>query len=282
MMITGIASLGLATLVSAAPLALAALGGLATEAACSLSIGLEGAMLVGAFSSAAVGATAGLGGGLASGTAAGAALCLLAGAAAIGLGADVFVAGLAANLLAPGIVSVISQAAFGTKGVLPAPAIRAGQGLILLVLVLAIILLVIILAKSVFGLRLRAAGEGGEVAEAAGIHGSRYRLSAHLIAGASAGLAGACLASGIGAYAPGMTTGRGWIALVAVFLGARRCSGVIAASLLLGLLFALSNIAQGFWSGASGAELVQALPYAATAFAFVAWGLGDFRKRGRT
>jgi general nucleoside transport system permease protein len=280
-----LASLGASTLSAAAPLAMAALGGLATEAAGSLSIALEGYMLAGAFAAAACGQAAGsLGLGMLAGAAAGLGISALVAAAALWLRADAFVAGLAANILAPGLVSVVSQAAYGTKGVLAAESLRTGPWAIISVLSLASLALALILSRSVFGLRLRAAGEGDEIALAAGISSARYRFAAHLIAGAAAGLAGAALAAGIGAYVPGMTNGRGWIALVAVFLGARRAGGVAAASLFFGFLFALSNFAQAFPGGgaADASELLQALPYIATSLALVIWrSLERGRKGGR-
>jgi simple sugar transport system permease protein len=276
-------SFWLSALSSAAPLALAALGGLATEAAGSLSIGLEGYMLVGAFAAAACGQAVGSAWiGIAAGALAGMLLSSLVAAAHRYLEADVFVAGLAANILAPGIVSVISQAAYGTKGVLAAESIRAGGGGILALLAVSSLVLVLLLSRSVFGLRLRAAGEGDEIARAAGIDSQSYRFAAHLIAGASSGLAGAALAVGVGAFVPGMSTGRGWIALVAVFLGARRSAGVVAACLVFGSLFALSNLAQSFTGpGGDATELLQALPYVATALALIAWKSIERRHKGR-
>lgn len=287
-MMARMASFALSALLSAAPLCLAALGGLATEAAGSLSIALEGYMLVGAFAAAACGQAAGsFAVGMAAGTLAGTLLSLIVASVHRYLRADVFVVGLAANILAPGIVSVLSQAAYGTKGVLPAAAIRAGNGGSLILLGISSLALAMLLSRSVFGLRLRAAGEGDEVAKAAGISSAAYRFAAHLIAGASSGLAGASLAAGIGAFVPGMSTGRGWIALVAVFLGTRRSIGVAAACLLFGILFAVSNLAQAF-AGPDAAssvvgdatELLQALPYIATALALVVWKRVEHRNKG--
>jgi general nucleoside transport system permease protein len=277
----GIGSFLLAAVGTAAPLTVTALGGLATELAGSLSIALEGSMLVGAFAAAAIGHAAGsLFLGLAGGTAAGILLSALVAAVGIGLGADLFVAGLAANLLAPGAVSVISQAIYGTKGVLPAEAIRMGPGLALVVQGTAIAVLALFLSRSVFGLRLRAVGEGEDVARAAGILRGPYRVASLLLSGAAAGLAGAALASGIGAFVPGMTTGRGWIALVALFLGSRRPGGTVVACLALGLLFAAANLFQGLFPGgaASSAELLQALPYLAATIALAAWKAATKRK----
>lgn len=284
MIIEALASLGLSTLSSAAPLGLAALGGLATASAGSLSIALEGCMLVGAFAAAAVGrATGDVVLGMAAGSLAGLLLASLVGAAALGLKADVFVAGLAANILAPGLVSVISQASYGTKGVLAAEALHSKEASVLALLLASVLILALVLTRSVFGLRLRVAGEGDEVAKAAGISSGSYRFAAHLIAGAASGLAGAALAAGIGAYVPGMSTGRGWIALVAVFLGGKKPRGALVACLLFGLLLALANLAQGIAiPGASYlAQLLPAIPYAATAILLIAWQSANRRREGR-
>jgi simple sugar transport system permease protein len=283
MIADSLASLGLSALGSAAPLGLAGLGGLATESAGSLSVALEGCMLVGAFSAAAAAkATGDMAFGLAAGALAGLLLSSLVGAVALGLNADVFVAGLAANIFAPGIVSVVSQSAYGTKGVLTAEALRAGDLERLAILACSACILALFLSRSVFALRLRAVGEGNEIAKAAGISSRPYRFAAHLMAGAASGLAGAVLAAGIGAYVPNMSSGRGWIALVAVFLGGKKPGGVLLAALLFGLLFALADSAQGvaFPGASSGAELFQAIPYAATAVALVLWKRAEGGRKG--
>ena len=95
------------------------------------------------------------------------------------------------------------------------------------------------------------------------------------------------MAAGVGAYVPGMSTGRGWIALVAVFFGARRSSGVIAACFLFGLLFAAANSVQALGGAASASsglseasELLQALPFAATAMALALWKRTERNARG--
>jgi general nucleoside transport system permease protein len=281
-----LASLVASTLGQTAPLLVAALGGLFTAPAGSLSVALGGSMLAGAFAAAAVGGPAqNLALGLAAGLVAGALLSSLVAAAAIALRADVFVAGLAANLLAPGAASAMSQAIFGTKGVLPAEAMAAGaasltnggwnalgQGPAFFALLAAAAILALIHAKSVFGLRLRACGDGEEAALSSGLAPDRYRFAAHIVSGAASGLAGAALTCGVAAFVPGMSAGRGWIALVAIYLGGRKPGGTALSCLLFGFLFAAANAAQGLYeAAASGAELLQALPYLATAIAFVVW-----------
>ena len=293
-----LASLLADSISAAAPLAVAALGGLLTEAAGSLSVALEGSMLVGAFAAAAAAkASASFLVGAAASVGAGVGLSLLVGLAAGLLRADVFVAGLAANLLAPGLVSLISGALYGTKGVLPAPALLTsshidgpfarlpllgpaifGQETMVYVLAAAALILRTLHSRTVFGLRLRAAGEGNEAARAAALEPAPYRLAAHLIAGAAAGLAGAAFASHVGAFVPGISSGRGWIALVAVYLGAKRPGGVVLACIGFGFLIALSDAAQGF--AAAPAELLGALPYVATAIALTLWKRAARRETG--
>lgn len=275
------------TLIIAAPLALAAIGGLSTALSGSLSIALEGCMSIGAFAAAMVGRSFGLYAGLAAGAGSGAMLSLIVGGISLGLKADVFVAGLAANLLAPGLVSMLSQAAFGTKGVVSAEAMRSGPWPILLVTVLIILVEALLLNGTVFGLRLKASGSasGDDASRAAGISPSRYRLSAHLLAGASAGIAGAALTAGVGAFVPGMVTGKGWLALVAVFLGTRTVLGTLAACLLFGFLLALANAGQALWTNTfaiNAVELLEAIPYLAAAAALVIWRSLEKRKKARS
>ncbi|MBL8967289.1 MAG: hypothetical protein JNG85_09780, partial [Spirochaetaceae bacterium] len=163
MSLEGFTRLVSAGVAAGAPIALAALGGLLTEAAGALSVALEGAMLAGAFAAAAVAvATGNAALGLAAGLLAGAFLGLLVGFAAGRLRADVFVAGLAANLLAPGAASLLSEELFGTKGVIPAPSLAGAP--VLAIMALAALVIVAASALTPFGLRLRAVGERNEAA----------------------------------------------------------------------------------------------------------------------
>ena len=72
-------------------------------------------------------------------------------------------------------------------------------------------------------------------------------------------LAGAFLSLRIDAWVPGMSSGRGWIALVIIWLGFRRPMGVLIASYLFALTEIISGQAQGRWN--APASLLLALPY---------------------
>ncbi|HUX41222.1 MAG TPA: ABC transporter permease [Rectinemataceae bacterium] len=264
---------GTSSVAAALPIILAAMGGLFTESAGSLSVALEGAMLAGAFTAVGVATATGstllaMGAALTAGLFVGA----LLGQVSTRLKADVFVAGLAVNLLVPALVSLLSSALFGTQGVVNLPQGVAGHALssdgsTALALFFACLLLWATHDLTPLGLRLRAAGERGEAARAAGLDRDGLRRLAHLVAGAASGLAGSWLALSVAAFVPGMSAGRGWIALVAIYLGGRRPLGILGASLGFGLLLSLSNRAQSV--ALVPPELLPALPYLVTLAAYL-------------
>ena len=276
---------GGAAAVAGLPILLAGLGGLFTESAGSLSVALEGAMLAGAFASVAMAsATGSVPLAMLAALVAGLAVGLVLGQVSTRLHADVFVAGLALNLLVPALLAILSAFFFGTQGVVNLPRGAAGSalsqdGLSGLALVLVAALLWAAHDLSPIGIRLRAAGEKGEAASAAGLNRDGLRRFAHLVAGGASGLAGAWLALSVAAFVPGMSAGRGWIALVAIYLGGRNPLGTIVASLGFGLLLSLSNRAQSF--ALIPPELLPALPYLVTLAVYLAslWRRSAARKR---
>jgi simple sugar transport system permease protein len=284
-------------LAAAAPLLFAALGGLFTELSGLLNIALEGLMLIGAFASAAVaGSTQSLALGLAAGVAASTLVAAFYGLVTIRGRANEFVTGLAANLLASGLAVVLSAQLFKTKGILAldleplpelAPALAGrlpflgkllfGHNALVYASWLAVPLAALVIAKTPFGLRLRAAGSNPKALLAQGLKPERYRFAAVLISGGASGLAGACLSLSLAAYVPNMSSGRGWIALVAIYLGGRKSSGVAASCLAFALADSFANYAQGFLKVPS--DFILALPYAVTFLALVA---GAAIRRGRS
>lgn len=285
------------TLAIALPILLAALGGLFTEAAGILNVALEGLIVAGAFAFAvAAEGTGSLALGVAAALACSAALALLAAAAADRLSANPFVAALAVNLLVAGAVGLASEHVFGTKGVVPldsllSPRLDLGffsripflgsvlfrQRGISYLLAAACGAAAVAYSATPFGLRLRALGMKEGSLRIAGVDPRSVRYWAYALSGAACALAGVSLARSIGAWVPNIASGRGWIALVIVYLGRKRPAGLFLAALGFGFLFSLSNAAQSLLSVPQ--ELVLVLPYAATAAAALS---GGARTRGRT
>ena len=247
-----------ATVRTATPLALAALGEVLVERAGLINIGLEGAILAGAFG-ALVGATAG---GVATGYAGAVAGGLIVGAlfalCVVALRADQIITGTALTLLSVGATGTLYRALYGSSGAaltLPTSAPLQIPGLssmpvvgtalfaqppITYVAYLLAPALAWWLARTHTGLALRAIGERPEAAAAAGIPVNRLRVLAVLAGGALGGLAGGTLVlAQAGTFVENMSAGRGFIAIAIVVLGRWRPLGVALGALVFGAASAL-------------------------------------------
>ena len=92
---------------------------------------------------------------------------------------------------------------------------------------------------------IRACGGKPDLLKSRGVDPDRIRKATVLISGALAALAGAALSLRLGVYVPGMSAGKGWVALVAIFLGYRTIPGLIPACLFFALAEGAANRAQG-------------------------------------
>jgi general nucleoside transport system permease protein len=253
---------------TATPLALAALGETIVERAGVINLGLEGVILAGAFG-ALVGASAGTVGGITVGLAAGLITAAVFAAFALGVRADQIIVGTAVTLLATGLTGTLYRTVYGPAGAalsiptlapLPIPLLSElpliGRALFAQpVFTYAVYLLIPALwwwlYRTQAGLALRAVGEAPEAARAAGVPGRRLRLGAVLFGGILGGASGASLVlAQSGTFAEGMSAGRGFIAIAIVVLGRWHPGGVGLAALLFGAASALQ-----FFFQASGWEV---------------------------
>jgi len=271
-----------ATIRTAVPLALAALGELLVERTGLINIGLEGAILAGAFG-ALVGASGhGVVLGFASAAAAGLIVALIFVAFVVWARADQIITGTALTLLSMGATGTLYRTMYGSSGAalsIPTSAALPIPGLASLpvvgaplfsqppityfVYVLAPIL-AWWLARTHAGLALRAIGDRPDAAEAAGIAVDRARALAVLVGGALGGLAGGTLVlAQAGTFAEGMSAGRGFIAIAIVALGRWTPIGVVGAALLFGAASALQFAFQAMgWNAPY--QVFLAVPYLLT------------------
>ena len=281
----------------ATPLMLAALAGLYSERAGIVDIGLEGKMLVGAFAAGTVAALVPnpwLG--LAAAMAASSLFGLIHGFAAISQRGNQIVSGIALNILAAGLTATLGNAWFGQGGrttPLPSSArfgeielpfaaaardvpvigtfyaeIVSGHSVPVYLALALIPLTAFVLARTRWGLRLRAVGENPAAVDAAGISVTRLRYSAIVVAGLICGLAGAYLSLAQSAgFVTDMTAGKGFIALAALIFAKWRPWPTLAACLMFGLLDAMALRIQGLALPGIGqvpVQAIQALPYILT------------------
>jgi ABC-type uncharacterized transport system permease subunit len=269
-----------ATLISATPLLLAALGENVVQKSGVVNVGLEGMLLVGAFAATlgtlypynpftgAVLHNPYLG--VLIGALAGMAFALLFAAFAVKLSANQVVVGVVINLLALGLTGTLYRKFFGTTGqfvttdALPRLPWLGNLTPLSLLAFAAVPGIWWWLYRTRHGLELRASGEQPTAAEASGIRVTRLRMVTLLFGGAMAGVAGAFLSVGdSNTFIPNMSAGRGFIALAIVTAGRWNPYGCLIAALLFG--FAESLQYQGQALGLHlPYQLFLALPYIGT------------------
>jgi simple sugar transport system permease protein len=277
----------------AIPLLYAALGELLSEKAGVVNIGLEGFLLLGAFTAFAVAN--------ASGSASAAIVATLLVGAVVGAGfaflvvrcsANQIVVGTALNLFAAGATGVLYRATFGVTGsvltVRGSPHVAlpllhripiAGEALFhqtpLAYACLALVpACAFLLMRTRVGLRLRMAGENPRAAITQGVHVERVRTLAVIACGILSSAGGAYLALDYThTFVEGMSAGRGFIALAIVIVGRRWASGILGAAMLFGLAIALQFHFQAL-AFEIPFQFFLILPYAAT-LALLALSAGD-------
>lgn len=295
-----IGTLVASTLRVSVPLILCALAGVLCERSGVIDLGLEGKMLLTAFTAASVGVASGsLALALAAAMAVGVALSMLHGYACVSHRGDQVVLGMAITMTAAGLTVVLGIAWFDQGGQTPPvpETVRLGGWLsglgewvgtwplvgralqlalfghnAMVYLTLALVGGVWwLLYRTRFGLRLRAAGENPNMVDAAGVSVKGLRYQALALNGVLCSLAGAYLVLAQNpSFIPNMTAGRGYMALAALIFGKWHPVGALAACLLFGFLDAVSIRLQGtmlpafLGGGEVPVQAIQALPYVLT------------------
>jgi simple sugar transport system permease protein len=263
------------------PILLAALGEAITEKSGVLNVGIEGVMIVGAFCTALGGITTGsvtvaILAGVGSGILTGGILAFFY----VYRGTDQIVTGLMFNLLALGFTGVFHGMLIAGKNGPTLPLVQipvigeirwvgpilSQQNAMLYVGIVLTVTVHFFLYRTWWGLYARAAGERPLAAEAGGLSIRGLRGPAVVIGcilGATGG--SALVLSTSGGFVPGMTAGRGFIALGVVVLARWRPGWVLVCALGFGLsqglqflatkVDALAVLPGQFWI---------ALPYAVT------------------
>ncbi len=96
-----------------------------------------------------------------------------------------------------------------------------------------------VMNKTTFGMNIRAVGEYPDAADTLGVSVSGVRYATEIIGGTLAGLAGGVLAITLGIFQQNLTNGAGFIAIALVYFGAWRPIGIMLGALLFGFVNAL-------------------------------------------
>lgn len=273
----------LAVLAASTPLLLAASGELLVERAGVLNLGVEGMMIVGAACGfAGAWATGSTFIGALCGIFAGVALSLVFALMTLGLAVNQVATGLALTILGIGVSGLIGAGFVGERistaprlyipGLTTLPfvgKILFGEDAFVYVSLALIIGMSWFLYRTRAGLVLRAIGDNHVSAHALGYPVLKIRMFAVMFGGGCAGLAGAYLPLAYTPFfVPGMTAGRGWIALALVVFASWLPGRLVIGAYLFGAVSILQLHAQG-WGVGVPSQLMSALPYLATVVVLV-------------
>ncbi|WP_416198686.1 MAG: ABC transporter permease [Sporanaerobacter sp.] len=274
------------TIRTATPLILAALGGLLTEHAGMLNIGMEGMILLGAFfgvlgsfffgSSLAGVILAGL---------VGLVIGLLFAVFVVDLKSDEFIVAIAINMFASGLTVFLLRSIFGVKGAFSSPdivplprlkfpglssvpflnAILNNHSIFVYISWILVVLIYIYLYKTPHGIWLRASGEYPEALETAGVSPKKMKYISSIACGVLCGFAGAHLSLGyLTLFSENMSANRGFIAVAAIIFGRANPIRTFAAALMFGFFDALGIRLQVM---GIPSQFTQMIPYIATILA---------------
>jgi general nucleoside transport system permease protein len=266
----------------ATPLAYAALGELVVERAGVINIGLEGAIIGGAFGALVFASAGSVSLGFAGAALAGVIVAVIFALFVVTLRTDQIITGTALSMLGLGLTGTLYRTIYGSSGAslhtptiasAPIPGLSAipvlgpalfDQPVVTYALYVIVPLLAWWFYRTAGGLALRAVGEHPEAARAAGISPDRVQWAALLFGGAMGGIGGGTLVlAQVGTFAEGMSAGRGFIAIAIVVLGRWTPFGVAGAALVFGAASALQTLAQTTgW--AMPYEVPLAFPYVLT------------------
>lgn len=196
--------------------------------------------------------------------------------------------GIGLNLFGPGLAYLLMSEIWGSRGSSPwlpgfssvnIPVIQdipilgrlaSGYDPTVYICLLLVIVMHYVLYHTTYGLRLRASGEHPLAVSTVGLSVYRLRMSAVLLGGALAGLAGVNLALGTSNLITyGFTANRGFLAYAANRLGQWTPWGALLASALFGGMDALRIRLMSF---GIAPQLLQMIPYVVTMVALMITG----------
>ena len=180
------------------------------------------------------------------------------------LHANPFIGATAINLLFSALPTYFATMHFKNRGVLTSEAFIFPvfqTKLFTVIFTLSILSLAFLfLLKTRPGLYIRITGTDSDVLKAKGVNPVFCRIQAWAFAAFFASLSGAFLCMRVSSFVPGISSGRGWMALAAVFLGKKKPLRIVAAVIIFCLADIFSANIQNYISGIPSSFLIS-LPY---------------------
>ncbi|CAM3386930.1 ABC transporter permease [Marinicrinis lubricantis] len=285
---------------SMTPILLASLGGLISDVTGVTNIGLEGLMLISAFTSISVSSVTD---NWALGVVSGVLICMLISYAMgffhLKMKVDIIITGFAINIFGSGITIFLMSKIFNVTGsynptnlskipTIHIPVVEdipylgkllSGHSLMVWIALLSVVFCFYMLYRTPYGVHLRAIGEAPESAKSVGIRVRRLQYSAFAWSGVFVGLSGAFLSMGMTSmFVKDMTAGTGFLALAVVLLGNRNPIGILIGSFIFGLAKTFETLLQTIPDSPIPSQFVQIVPYVVTIIALIIFAIRKQRK----
>lgn len=204
---------------------------------------------------------------------------------------DIWLTGIAINLIANGGTVFAMFAITGDKGStsslasltvpnIDIPLIKdipfvgqvlSGHSFFTYLAVISVIVMYVLLYKTPLGLRIRAVGEYSMAAESVGENSNRIKLIALALSGMFASFGGMFMSMSYASrFVRDMMAGRGFIGIAAESMGGGHPFGAAFAAVIFGVADALANVLQSF---SIPSELLLMIPYLATIIGLVLYSI---------
>lgn len=280
---------------SMTPILLTALGGLISDVTGVTNIGLEGLMLISAFSSIAVGSLSNSWLiGVLSGVLVSMIISYIMGFFHLKMKVNIIITGFAVNIFGAGVTVFLMKNIFEVTGsynpdnletipTINIPFIKEipligsllnGHSLMVWIGLISVVFCYYMLYKTPYGVHLRAIGEAPESARSLGIAVRKLQYSAFVWSGVFAGLAGSFMSMGMTSmFVKDMTAGTGFLALAVVLLGNRNPIGIFIGSAIFGLSKTIETLLQTIPNSPIPSQFAQVFPYVVTIIALMFFAL---------
>ncbi len=279
------------------PLLLAGLGGVISSKVGLLNLGLEGMMLVGAFTAVIVNYFAGSAmAGLAAAILIGSLMGLVFAVFYLKFKVDNIIISVAFNMFAIAITKYLLNVLFGVSGAFASdkitkmpvvrlafldnvPVLKTFSSLSIVFWLALIITAVMgfIINRTTWGLHIRATGLNDTAVNTAGVNPVKVKYICVVISGSLCGMAGAYLSTGyLAMFTNNMTAGRGFLGNIASIIGNRTAGGALLGSLLFSFTEGVTMKVQTF---GFPSQLIQLIPYLAAFAVIIIGAVGQ--KKGR-
>ena len=279
------------------PLLLAGLGGVISAKVGLLNLGLEGMMLVGAFTAVIVNYYAGSAmAGLLAAILVGSLMGLVFAVFYLKLKVDNIIISVAFNMFAVAVTKYLLNVLFGVSGAfasdriikmpvlslafledIPLLHVFSSLSIVFWMALLITAVMGFVINRTTWGLHIRATGLNDTAVNTAGIDPVKVKYICVTLSGSLCGMAGAYLSTGyLAMFTNNMTAGRGFLGNIASIIGNRTAGGALLGSLLFSFTEGITMKVQTF---GFPSQLIQLIPYLAAFAVIIIGALGQKRRK---